>query len=176
MLNITFLDNSVKQFNKHISCLEIAQSISPNFAKKCIIAILNDAQQVDLSYKISDDCKIKFITLDAKDENDKKILLNTIRHSCAHLLAHAIKELYGNKVQVTIGHVIENGFYYDFKTEDNFSFSVEDFSKIESKMKEIADRKIDINRTETTFENAIEYFQSIDEQFKCKIIEDLYKQ
>ena len=173
MISITFPDNSVKQFEKNISCLAIATNISQSLAKKCIVAMVNNTI-VDLSYKIDKDSAIKFITSDTKNEDEKKILLDTFRHSCAHLLAQAVKEIYENKVQVTIGPVIENGFYYDFKMNDSM-FSTEDFPKIELKMKEIANRKLEITRLEIDKSDAIEFFKSINENFKCKIIEEIIK-
>ena len=96
-----------------------------------------------------------------------------MRHSCAHLLAQAVKELYGNKAQITIGPIIENGFYYDIKTEDSFAFSVNDFPIIENKMHEIANQKLQITKTEVDTKDAIKYFQSINEYFKCEIIDKI---
>lgn len=97
--------------------------------------------------------------------------LETLRHSAAHLLANAVKEIYKDKVQVTIGPVIENGFYYDFATD--LKFSTEDFAKIEKKMHEISVRNTEIKRKILTKEQAIKYFESIGEKYKVQIINSI---
>jgi threonyl-tRNA synthetase len=166
MLTITFKDGSQKQFEKSISILEIANSISPNLAKAAILAKVND-RLVDLSFLVEEDATI--IVLKPEDPEG----LEVIRHSTAHLLAHAVKELYP-ETQVTIGPVIENGFYYDFSRPQ--AFSEEDLEVIEKKMHEIAARQYPVERYKMEREKAISFFQKQGETYKAEIIKDLPKE
>lgn len=137
MINIQFPDGSKKQYNKGISCLEIAQGISEGLARNAI-ACQVDEKLVDMAYKIQKDATLKIITL--KDEQG----INILRHSAAHLMAQAVQRLYPEAV-TTIGPVIENGFYYDF---DNLEIKEEDLEKIQAEMKKIIKEKIPIKRIE----------------------------
>ena len=123
MLNIKLPDNSVRSFDNPLSILDIAKSISPSLAKATIAGIV-DGIEKDVSYVINADATLKLIT-----EKDSEAL-SIIRHSTAHLLAQAVKQLYP-EAQVTIGPVIENGFYYDFSYER--PFTPEDLQKIEKR-------------------------------------------
>src|SRR3989338_8623614 len=126
MLQITFPDRTQKQFEKSVTALDVAESISPNLAKATVAALVND-QLVDAFLPIEKDATLKLIT----DRDDAS--LEIIRHSTAHLLAHAVKTLFPS-AQVTIGPVIEDGFYYDFAF--GRPFTPEDLIEIEKKMEE----------------------------------------
>jgi threonyl-tRNA synthetase len=160
MLNIKLPDNSVRSFDNPLSILDIAKSISPSLAKATIAGIV-DGIEKDVSYVINDDATLKLIT-----EKDSEAL-SIIRHSTAHLLAQAVKQLYP-EAQVTIGPVIENGFYYDFSYER--PFTPEDLQKIEKKMESLVSANIPVTRQEYTRNDAIKYFDSIGEKYKVEII------
>ncbi len=160
MLNIKLPDNSVRSFDNPLSILDIAKSISPSLAKATIAGIV-DGIEKDVSYVINADATLKLIT-----EKDSEAL-SIIRHSTAHLLAQAVKQLYP-EAQVTIGPVIENGFYYDFSYER--PFTPEDLQKIEKKMESLVSANIPVTRQEYTRNDAIKYFDSIGEKYKVEII------
>ncbi|MBM5782648.1 MAG: threonine--tRNA ligase [Pelagibacterales bacterium] len=161
MIKITFPDLSIREFEKGISGLEIAKSISISLAKSALAIKLNDELR-DLSHKIENDAKIEIIT--PKSGADA---LEIIRHDAAHIMAEAVKELYP-ETQVTIGPAIENGFYYDFARKT--PFSLEDLEKIENKMREIVKRNEEITREEWTRDEAVKFFESIGEKYKAEII------
>jgi threonyl-tRNA synthetase len=163
MPNIKLPDGSVKHFEAPLSVYEVAQTISPGLAKATLAGRVND-RMVDTSYLITEDCSLFLIT--EKQEE----ALEVIRHSTAHLLAQAVKRLFP-KAQVTIGPVIEDGFYYDFAFER--AFTPEDLTLIEEKMQELAKENIPISRRELPREQAIEYFKSLGEEYKAKIIEEI---
>lgn len=163
---LTFPDGRSGEYSRGISCKEIAEGISISLAKKSIACSLNN-KLYDLSTKIEEDAEIAFITSGSEDERS----LDIIRHDTAHLLAQAVKEIFGDKVQITIGPAIENGFYYDFAT--SHSFTTEDLPIIEKKMQEIASRNYLFEREIWARDKAIEFFNSIGEEFKAKIIKDL---
>src|SRR3990167_5279376 len=120
MINVRLPDNSIKTFPNPITILDVAKNISPSLAKATIAGIINNVM-CDSSYVLNQDCSLRLIT----DKDPES--LDIIRHSTAHLLAQAVKELFPS-VQVTIGPVIENGFYYDFSFER--PFTPEDLIKI----------------------------------------------
>ena len=130
MPNITLPDGNKLNFQNKITGLEIAEKISKSLSKQALIMSV-DGELKDLSYIIEKDCSIKIFT--SKDNEG----LETIRHDTAHILAMAVQELFPG-TQVTIGPVIENGFYYDFARKE--SFTKEDLEKIEKKMHEIIER------------------------------------
>ena len=163
MLNIKLPDNSVRSFDNPISILDIAKSISTSVAKDTIAGIV-DGIEKDASYLINADATIKLIT-----EKDNEAL-SIIRHSTAHLLAQAVKQLYP-EAQVTIGPVIENGFYYDFSY--GRSFTPEDLQKIEKKMESLVSANIPVTRQEYTRNDAIKYFDSIGENYKVELISSI---
>jgi threonyl-tRNA synthetase len=164
MMIITLADGSKREYNSGISALEVAENISKSLSKKAVIAEIND-KQLDLSTKIYESCNLKIIT------NDDESCLETIRHDTAHVLAMAAKELYGDKIQVTIGPAIENGFYYDFAT--GIHFSTDDLEIIEKKMHEIVARNDKFIRESWARNDAIKYFLSIGEKYKAEIIESI---
>jgi threonyl-tRNA synthetase len=163
MLNITFPDGSVKQFQKESSGEDIAKSISISLLKKSLAIEFNGKQQ-DLYLPITTDGTIKIITTDSEDG------LEIIRHDTAHILAQAIKELYP-LAQITIGPVIEDGFYYDVAYDEHFT--PEDLVKLENKMTEIVKRGDKIRREVWKRDDAVKYFNDIGEKYKAEIISDL---
>ncbi|HJD64906.1 MAG TPA: threonine--tRNA ligase [Rickettsia endosymbiont of Diachasma alloeum] len=160
MINISFPDGSVKQFEKNITAFEIAGSISTSLAKAAMIAEVN-GELKDLSTQIDDDCKLRILT--TKDPE----CLEVIRHDAAHLTAEAVKELFP-ETQVTIGPAIENGYYYDFARSK--PFTTDDLAVIEAKMHELAKKNEKVTRELWDREKAVEFFKSIGEHYKAEII------
>ena len=163
MLKLTFPDGSVREFADGSSGLDVAQSISHSLAKAAL-AVTLDGVLWDLKRPIPGDAAIRIIT--AKDAEG----LDLIRHDAAHVLAQAVQELFPG-TQVTIGPVIEDGFYYDFARPE--PFSTDDFAAIEAKMAAIVDADHPIEREEWDRAEAIAHFRSIGEEYKAQIIEDL---
>lgn len=164
-VRISLPDNSVKEFDHEPTVLEVAQSIGPRLAKDTLGATLNDSTEVvDLRTKLKTGTKVKLIT--PKDP----LSLEVIRHSAAHVMAQAVQELWPD-VKVTIGPVIENGFYYDFDSPR--AFTPEDLEKIEKKMNEILSRNDSVVREDWPINKAIETFEKMGERFKAEIIRDL---
>lgn len=171
MISVSFPDNSVRRYDDGVTAGDVALSISPSLQKKSILAKI-DGKITDINNKILSDCSIEFITIEEKEQPNDAIILDTIRHSCAHLLAQAVKEIYGDKIQVTIGPVIENGFYYDFFSND-VTIGLNDLPVIENKMREISGRKLNVLRLEKIKSEAIDYFNSIGEKYKVEIIDSI---
>ena len=164
MLKVTLPSSDILEFDKSvITGLEIAERISKSLAKSAI-AIEIDGVIKDLSIEISSDCKINI--LDKKSPEG----LEVIRHSTAHLLAQAVQRLYKN-IQVTIGPIIADGFYYDFAKED--PFTPEDLVKIEKEMARISQEKLPVSRAVMDRDDAIKFFESQGEKYKSEIISDL---
>ncbi len=163
MLNIRLPDGNQKQFPGPVSALQVAESIGSGLAKAALAAEV-DGKVVDLSYLIQQDAEVKIIT--AKDPAGLEI----IRHSTAHLLAQAVKKLFP-EAQVTIGPVIEDGFYYDFACAHHFS--TDDLAIIEEKMHEIAKLDLTVERIELTQEEAIKLFSKMGEKYKIEIIQEI---
>lgn len=174
MPNITLPDGSIKQFSQPLSVFEVAHHISPGLAKAALAGRV-DGNLVDTSYLIHHDCSLTIIT--EKQEE----CLEVIRHSTAHLLAQAVKLLFPS-AQVTIGPVIDDGFYYDFAFER--PFTPDDLQHIEETMQRLAKENHPVIRRELPRDEAIRYFKSLGEDYKAKIIEripqdeilSLYKQ
>jgi threonyl-tRNA synthetase len=160
---ITLPDGSQRSFDKPVSVHNVASDIGPGLAKAALGGVV-DGRAVDTSHVIEKDATLAIIT----DRDDAG--LEIIRHSTAHLLAMATQELFPG-VQVTIGPVIEDGFYYDFAT--GHSFTPEDLEKIEKRMEELAAEDLPVERVVTTRERAIELFRNMGEHYKVQIIEDL---
>ncbi len=160
MLKITLPDGSVREFESAVTVLDVAKNISSSLAKVTLAGVVN-ANLVDVSHTITTDSTLRLIT--DKDPEG----LEVIRHSTAHLLAQAVKQLYPS-AQVTIGPVIENGFYYDFSFER--PFTPEDLVAIEKKMAHLVDQNIAIERVEMPREEAIRFFDSLGEKYKVEII------
>jgi threonyl-tRNA synthetase len=160
---ITLPDGTLKQFDAPVTVAAVAASIGPGLAKAALAARLN-GQLVDTSHEISHDSSLAIVT--AKDDDG----LEVIRHSCAHLLAHAVKDLFP-KAQVTIGPVIDDGFYYDFAFER--SFSPEDLESIEKRMVELATEDFVVERSVMARDEAVTFFRNLGEQYKAEIIESI---
>jgi len=163
MPNVTLPDGTVKSYDQSLTVADVASSIGSGLAKAAIAGEI-DGQLVDTSYMIEADASVAIIT----NKDDKA--LEVIRHSTAHLLAQATQQLYPN-AQVTIGPVIDNGFYYDFSYKKGFS--EEDLAKIEKNMKAIVEQNLLIQRLEMKREDAIELFKSMGEHYKAEIIESI---
>jgi threonyl-tRNA synthetase len=163
MLRITLPDGAVREFADSVTVLDVAKNISSGLAKATLAGVV-DGKLVDASFTLTTDSKLQLIT--DKDTEG----LEVIRHSTAHLLAQAVKQLYPT-AQVTIGPVIDNGFYYDFSFER--PFTPEDLVAIEKKMANLVDQNIQVERVEMTREDAIKYFDSIGEKYKVEIISSI---
>ncbi len=163
MPNITLPDGKKINFEKSISGFEVAEKISKSLSKQALL-ISVDGELKDLNHNISKDSSIKIFT--SKDKEG----LETIRHDTAHILAMAVQELFPG-TQVTIGPVIEDGFYYDFARKE--PFTSEDLEKIEIKMKEIVDRDEKTYREVWKRNDAIEHFKKKGEIYKAEIIESI---
>ena len=164
MINITFPDNSVKQFNDGVTPFEIAQSISPRLAQDVLAASVND-EEWDISRPIHSDATIKLFKW--YDPEGK----HAFWHTSAHLLAEALQELYP-ATKFGIGPAIENGFYYDVDTGD-VKLTDADFAKIEKKMLELAQRKVDVVRRDISKTDALKLFGDRGEVYKCELISEL---
>lgn len=165
MPNIKLPDGSVKQFEAPLTVYDVAHSISPGLAKAALAGRV-DNRLVDTSYLIENDCALVILT--EKQEESLEI----IRHSTAHLLAQAVKSIFPS-AQVTIGPVVEDGFYYDFAFQR--AFTPDDLELIEAKMAELAKANYPVTRRELPRDEAIQYFKSIGEEYKAKIIADIPK-
>ena len=163
MLNITLPDGNKLSFEKKVTGLEVAEKISKSLSKNALL-ISVDGKLKDLETIIDKDCSIKIFT--SKDKEG----LETIRHDTAHILAMAVQELFPG-TQVTIGPVIEDGFYYDFARKE--PFTEEDLNKIENKMREIVERDEKTTREVWPRKKAIEHFKKIGEIYKAQIIESI---
>jgi threonyl-tRNA synthetase len=163
MPNITLPDGSVKKYNQAVSIADVAKDIGEGLARAALAGKIQD-QLVDLSYEIAQDTNLSIITSKSPES------LDVIRHSTAHLLAQAVKTIFPD-AQVTIGPVIEDGFYYDFSYKR--PFTPEDLAQIEKKMSEIAKQNLEINRKVMKRQAAIDYFESIGEKYKSEIISSI---
>ncbi|MBS0407782.1 MAG: threonine--tRNA ligase [Proteobacteria bacterium] len=160
MVQITLADGSKRDFDGPVTVAEVAQSISPGLAKAALGGKVG-GKLVDTSFRIDADAPLTIIT--AKDADG----LALIRHSTAHLLAYAVKELFPD-AQVTIGPVIENGFYYDFSYKR--PFTPEDLAAIEKKMSELAAKDEPVVRRVLPRDEAVAYFKGLGEHYKAEII------
>jgi len=163
MVSITLPDNSVRQFDAPVTVADVAASIGAGLAKAALAGKV-DGRVVDTSYLIEQDVALAIVT--DKDADG----LEVIRHSTAHLLAYAVKELFP-EAQVTIGPVIDNGFYYDFSYKR--PFTPEDLAAIEKKMSELAKKDEKVTRRVLPRDQAVAYFKGIGEAYKAEIIESI---
>ena len=164
MINITFPDNSVKQFEAGVTPLQIAESISPRLAQDVLAASVND-EEWDLTRPIDSDASLKLFKWD--DAEGK----HAFWHSSAHLLAEALQQLYPG-VKFGIGPAVENGFYYDIDPGESQITSA-DFAKIEKKMIELAQQKNEIVRKDISKADALKLFGDRGEEYKCELISEL---
>ena len=160
---ITLPDGTKKTFDQALSVFEVAKSIGSGLAKATLAGKVN-GELVDASYMIESDASVSIVT--AKDDEG----LEVIRHSTAHLLAQATQMLYP-EAQVTIGPVIDNGFFYDFAYKDGFSES--DLAKIEKNMKKLVKQSLKIERSEMSRDEAVAFFKAKGEHYKAEIIESI---
>ena len=163
MPKITLPNGNSLNFENHVTGLQVAEKISKSLAKQAMV-ISVDGELKDLDHQIKNDCLVKIFT--SKNEEG----LDTIRHDTAHILAMAVQELFPG-TQVTIGPVIENGFYYDFARKE--PFTEEDLLKIENKMKEIVDRDEITKREVWDRDKAIQHFRNKGEVYKAELIESI---
>ena len=163
MPTIQLPDGSEKQFSAPVTIRAVAESIGLGLAKAALAGKVGD-RLVDTSFIIDKDVTLKIIT--DKDPEGLEI----IRHSAAHLLAHAVKELFP-KAQVTIGPVIEDGFYYDFAFER--PFTPEDLTEIEARMKALAKANFAVERMILNRNEALSLFEQMGERYKVEIIRDI---
>jgi len=160
MPDIRLPDGSIRKFDRPVTVAELAQSIGPGLARAALAGKVN-GKLVDTSHRIESDADVAIVT-----EKDREGL-DLLRHSTAHLLAHAVKELFPD-AQVTIGPVIEDGFYYDFAYKR--PFTPEDLAAIEKRMQEIAKRDIQVERQEMPRDEAVKFFREQGELYKAEII------
>ena len=163
MLAVALPDGSKREFDHAVTVSEVAASIGAGLAKAALAGKVDD-RLVDLSYLIEKDAKLEIIT------NKSPEALDIIRHSAAHLLAHAVKQLFVD-AQVTIGPVIENGFYYDFSYKR--PFTPEDFDAIEKRMHELVKADIPVVRKTMSRDDAVQFFKGLGESYKAEIIESI---
>ena len=161
MITLTFPDGAKREIEQGLSAAQVAASISKSLEKKAVAALVNGVL-VDLNDPIMADATLQIVTRD----DDRALEL--IRHDCAHVLAEAVQELFPG-TQVTIGPVIENGFFYDFFR--NEPFTPEDFAPIEKKMREIIQRDKPFTKSVKTREEAKEFFRSKGEMFKVELVD-----
>ncbi|QWG28135.1 threonine--tRNA ligase [Bacillus mycoides] len=161
MIEIKFPDGSVKEFVKGITLEEIAGSISSSLKKKAVAGKVNE-QSFDLRRNIEENAEVEIITIDSNEG------VEIARHSAAHILAQAVKRIYGD-VKLGVGPVIENGFYYDMDLQS--SVNVEDLPKIEKEMKNIINENVKIERVEISREEARKLFQEMNDSLKLELLE-----
>jgi threonyl-tRNA synthetase len=158
---ITLPDASQRRFDAAVTVQDVAASIGAGLAKAALAGKVN-GNLVDTSYLISEDCELAIVT--ARDEEGVEV----IRHSCAHLMAMAVQQLFPG-AQVTIGPVIDNGFYYDFACER--PFTPDDLTRIEKRMQELSRDNLAVSRTLMSRDEAVAMFEQMGEQYKVQIIE-----
>lgn len=163
MLNITLPDGSIRQYEAPLSIADIAASIGAGLAKAAIAGKIN-GKLVDTCDLVSEDANVSIIT--AKDKEGVEI----IRHSCAHLVGHAVKQLYP-QAKMVIGPVIEDGFYYDISFER--PFTPEDIAAIETRMKELIAQNYDVIKKTTPRNEVIDIFKQRQEDYKLRLIDDM---
>ena len=163
MPDINLPDGSTRSYEKTITVADVALDIGEGLARAALAGKINYCL-VDLNYEINNDSDLEIIT--SKNIEGLEIL----RHSSAHLLAHAVKDIFP-EAQVTIGPVIEDGFYYDFSYKR--TFTPEDLEIIEKKMQELAKQNLKVERKLLSRDKAIEYFNSIGENYKSEIIQSI---
>ena len=160
---ITLPDGSTRQFDQPVSVYDVAGDIGAGLAKATLAGVVN-GREVDASFQIEGDAELRIIT--GRDDQALEIL----RHSTAHLLAQAVQQLFPG-TQVTIGPTVDDGFYYDFAADHNFT--LEDLEKIEARMKELVASDLPVTRRVTSREDAVALFKGMGEHYKVELIEDL---
>jgi threonyl-tRNA synthetase len=164
-IQVTFPDGAVREYSEGSTIDQIAESISPGLRKNAVAGKLN-GKVVDLNTKLEEDAKIEIVTLESAEG------LEVYRHSTAHLLAQAVKRIYGSKeVKLGIGPVIEDGFYYDIDIAN--PLTPEDLGKIEKEMERIAQENLSITRRIVSREDALRIFGDLEDPLKLELINDL---
>ena len=163
MPTITLPDGSQKQFESPVSVHQVAESIGPGLAKAALAGRIN-GELVDTTYTIDGDAELAIIT--SRDDDGLEVL----RHSCAHLMAQAVQQLFPS-AQVTIGPVIDDGFYYDFAYDR--PFTPEDLEQIEKRMQEIAQADLPVTRSVMSRDDAVALFNKMGEKYKVQILESI---
>ncbi|WP_440603939.1 threonine--tRNA ligase [Bacillus sp. GB_SG_008] len=163
MIKIRFPNGREQEYVKGITLEAIAESISPNLRKKAIAGKVN-GQLFDLRRNIQEDAEIEILTLESKEG------LDVLRHTAAHILAQAVKRLYGH-VNLGVGPVIENGFYYDMDLPN--SIAVEELVHIEQEMKKIIAENLEIQRVEVSRDEAKQIFEEIGDHLKLELLQDI---
>lgn len=164
MIKVELKDGSMLEIEQGMSVLDVAKKISEGLARNAMAGKV-DGEVKDLRYKLEKDCKLEILTFD--DIEGKKAYW----HTTAHIMAQAVKRLYGENVKLTIGPSIENGFYYDFDVEKPISEN--DFEKIEEEMKKIIKEDLPLERYTLPREDAIKLMKEMDEPYKVELIEEL---
>jgi len=165
MLQIELPDGSVKEVESGSTPYDVALTIGEGLARQAVAARFA-GEMIDVTRPLTESGKLELITQNSPEA------LELIRHSCAHLMAQAVKDIYGDEVQVTIGPAIKDGFYYDFYSETK-KFVPEDFEIIEKKMGELAKADLPITREDISRDDAIKLFREMGEDYKVELIEDL---
>ena len=160
MIKVTLPDGSIRSYDNTVTVVEVAASIGAGLARAALAGKV-DGVLVDASFRIEHDCRLAIVT--DKDADGVEL----IRHSCAHLLAYAVKELFPD-AQVTIGPVIDNGFYYDFAYKR--PFTPDDLSAIEKRMTELAKRDVLVAREVRSRDDAVQFFLGLGEKYKAELI------
>ena len=164
-MKITLKDGSVKEVQKGISVLDLAKEISEGLARNATCAKVNGEVR-DLRYKLEDDAEVEILTFENSEDGKKAYW-----HTTSHIMAQAIKRIYGNDIKLTIGPAIDKGFYYDFDVKDNISS--DDFEKIEAEMKKIIKEDLPIERFTLSRDEAIKFMKEQGEDYKVELIEEL---
>ncbi len=162
-IEIKLPDGNIKRLEKGVTVSSVAEAISLSLRKNAVVAKVNN-QLVDLSYKLEEDAELMIFTLDSEEG------LKVLKHTTAHVLAQAVKRLYGN-VQLGIGPITEDGFFYDMKLDD--SLTTDDLLKIEKEMERIINEELEIKRIEISYEQAEALFEKRGEHFKLQLLEDI---
>ena len=164
-MKITLKDGSVKEVQKGISVLDLAKEISEGLARNATCAKVNGEVR-DLRYKLANDAEVEILTFENSEDGKKAYW-----HTTSHIMAQAIKRIYGNDVKLTIGPAIDKGFYYDFDVKENISS--DDFEKIEAEMKKIIKEDLPIERFTLSRDEAIKFMKEQGEDYKVELIEEL---
>ena len=164
-MKITLKDGSIKEVEKGISVLELAKQISEGLARVATAGKVN-GEVKDLRFEINEDAEVEILTFDNSDDGKKAYW-----HTTSHIMAQAIKRIYGNDIKLAIGPAIDEGFYYDFDVKENISS--EDFEKIETEMKKIIKEDLPIERFSLPRDEAIKFMKEQGEDYKVELIEDL---
>ncbi len=164
-MKITLKDGSSKEVQKGITVLELAKEISEGLARNATAGKVN-GEVKDLRYKIEEDSEVEILTFDNSEDGKKAYW-----HTTSHIMAQAIKRIYGDSVKLTIGPSIDKGFYYDFDVKENISS--DDFEKIENEMKKIIKEDLPIERFTLTRDEAIKFMREQGEDYKVELIEEL---